>query len=247
MNLEEYKVMYQVEQTLWWYRGMRTIARAILDEYCRTGQEITILDTGCGTGNGMVYMRDYGTIVGLDHLYYALALAQQRNVSLLSCGSVTALPFKPASFDVVTSWDVLPMLSGDQDQQFLHEAARVLVPGGRLFVRVAAYDWLRGAHDRAWDVVHRYSAQELRAKIAQTRMMIEHLSYANMWLLPLAIIKRSLEPFFSPQNGSDLTLDVGPLNELFAFILSSEAKLVARHSLPLGLSIVAVAVKTVSP
>lgn len=243
MNLEEYKVMYQVEQTHWWYRGMQTISRAILDRFYQSGQGIRILDAGCGTGGGMMYMQDYGAVVGLDRLHFALTLAQRRSMSLLSCGSVMTLPFRPASFDVVTSLDVLTMLDGEQDLQFLREAARVLVPGGRLFVRVAAYDWLRGAHDRVWDVVHRYSVQEFRAKIVQTEMVIDHLSYANMWLLPLAIVKRSLERFLPSQNGSDLTLDVGCLNGLFTRILTSEAKLVASHGLPAGLSLMIVAHK----
>jgi hypothetical protein len=30
---DEYRVMFQVEDTLWWYKGMEAISRAILERY----------------------------------------------------------------------------------------------------------------------------------------------------------------------------------------------------------------------
>ncbi len=48
MDPVEYERMYQVEQSHWWYLGMQTITRAMLDRYVN-GSDAQILDAGCGT------------------------------------------------------------------------------------------------------------------------------------------------------------------------------------------------------
>jgi hypothetical protein len=122
--------------------------------------------------------------------------------------------------------------------------ARLLKPGGRLVVRVAAYDWLRGAHDRLWDVVHRYGRRELRAKLERAGLAVEHVGHANMWLFPAVALKRLSEPLFPRQEQSDLSLRAGVFNGLLGAILASEASLAARGSLPFGLSLIAVGKKS---
>lgn len=191
----------------------------------------------------MNYLKEYGRVTGIDFQPYALQLSQKKGVTRVACASVTALPFESASFDLVTSIDVLTMMSGEEDVKALQESARVLVPGGLLYVRNPAYNWLRGIHDRTWDVCHRYTLHELKAKIERAGFLVEHASYANMWLLPVAIAKRLLEPVLLQQDGSDLTLNVGPFNGSLKSILASEAPLIAKHCLPFGLSVVFMARK----
>lgn len=243
MELEEYRVMFQVEETLWWYCGMQAITRAVIERYYPRGAGLQILDTGCGTGGALSYLSDYGTAIGLDLSHFALELSRQRAQPAVVCSSCTEIPFPSASFDLVTFIDLLPMLQCADDETALGEAFRMLVPGGRLFLRAAAYNWLRGAHDRAWDVQYRYTLTELADKASRVGLVVEHASYANMWLLPIAIFKRSLERFFSFHNGSDLTVNVGPLNGILRTVLASEARWVAHHHLPFGLSIVMMARK----
>jgi hypothetical protein len=143
----------------------------------------------------------------------------------------------------VASLDVLPMLPPALEAHAFREMARLIVPGGRLLLRAAAYDWLRGAHDRHWDVQHRYAPGELCAKLERAGLRVEHLTFANMWLFPLAALKRLSEPLFPKQEQSDLALGAGPLNTIMAAILSSEAGPASRGRLPFGLSLIAVARK----
>jgi len=65
----------------------------------------------------------------------------------------------------------------------------------------------------------------------------------NTFLFPIA--QRQTERFFPPhaQRGTDLTLGPGPFNGLLSAGLSSEAPLIARHRLPFGLTVVALARK----
>lgn len=244
MKLEEYEIMFNVEDTLWWYRGMQAITRAVIERHYPRGGRLRILDAGCGTGAAMSYLADYGAVTGLDLVPFALRLGRRRGHARLACGSVTALPFQSESFDLVTSLDVLPMLRGGQDLAAVREMARLIVPGGRLVLRAAAYDWLRGAHDRLWDVAHRYAFDELRARVESAGLALEHLTYANMWLFPLAALKRLSEPLFPQQAQSDLALSAGPFNSLLGAILASEAPLAARRRLPFGLSLIAVGRKS---
>jgi ubiquinone/menaquinone biosynthesis C-methylase UbiE len=248
MNAEEYEIMYRVEDTLWWYRGMETISRAMIERhYSRTNaaqrNQTEILDAGCGTGAVMNYLADYGHVTGLDFSPHALRFCQQRGKSRLALGSVMSLPFEPNRFDLISSFDVL-CCNGIDDDVALKEFARVLKPGGSLLLRLPAFNWLRGQHDVAVNIRHRYTTAELSQKLAHAGLTVKHSSYANMWLFPFAAFKRMvLERISGKQEKSDLTLSAGSMNSFFKKILSSEAKQVASSGLPFGLTVVALAQK----
>jgi SAM-dependent methyltransferase len=170
----------------------------------------------------------------------ALELAQQRGVERLVRGSVEAIPFQSGTFDLVTSFDVLYHLAVGDDLAALAELKRVLRPGGLLLTRVAAYNWIRGAHDVATHTRHRYTRDELVGKLRETGFEVLRASYANFSLFPLAPAKRLFERR-EPTGPADLWQPPGLLNTLLANLLSSEAGPVARRGLPVGLSVVAVA------
>jgi SAM-dependent methyltransferase len=239
MQPEQYRTMIRVQDRLWWYGGMEQIARALLDRRYQRKGRLRVLDAGCGTGAALRYLADYGDVTALDLVPYALQL-MCRCQHQYTCGSVMALPFADESFDLVAALDLLPMM-GIDDRGALAEVRRVLAPGGRVLVRCGAYEGMGGEHDRIWGAVHRYTARELREKLAGAGLIVEQVSYANMWLFPPIAAKRVLDRFLPPQHDSDFAFDAGPLNRLLALVLSSEAPLVARVGLPFGLSVVAVA------
>ncbi len=247
-----YRAMFETEDAHWWFDGMEAITARLLDACtlppraaCRA------LDAGCGTGRNLRFLARYSKdAVGLDHSLHALRPCRERRVDArLILGSVNALPFADASFDMITCFDVL-MTAGVRDVMALGEFTRVLRPGGLLFVRVPAYDWLRGQHDVAWRVAHRYRRSELREKLARAGLEVRRASYANAWLFPLAVGKRLAERLTPPtpdRTRDDLRHGAGhsPLTRLLTAVLASEAPLVARlpRGLPWGLSVVALARK----
>ena len=244
MNSEEYEVMYRVEDAHWWYRGMEAITRAVLDRAVGRQHGLRILDAGCGTGAVMGYLSDYGTVAGFDFAAEALHFCQVRRRDQLARASVLALPYVDTSFDLVTSFDVLCERAVVDDNLALREFARVLRPGGHLMLRLPAYPWMRGKHDEAVYVAHRYTAAELNRKLRQAGFVVEHVSYANMLLFPIAAIKRLSERFLpTRQTGSDLTIGAGIFNTPMRWVLSLEAPLIARTGLPFGLTVVALARK----
>ncbi len=156
--------------------------------------------------------------------------------------SVMALPFQDEAFDLVTSFDIL-YFEGIQDETALDETARVLQPGGRLLIRVPAFDWLRGTHDARVSTAHRYTSKELADKLVKSGFEIEFMSYANMILFPLALLKRLSERWLTPQKDSDIAVNVGAFSGLLRSCLVLESRWIRRWRFPFGLSVVAVAKK----
>jgi ubiquinone/menaquinone biosynthesis C-methylase UbiE len=97
------------------------------------GQDV--LDAGCGTGDVASMCSSQGArVAALDVYEPMLRKARDRydNGFAAIQGSVEALPFKPSSFDLVLSTDVIEHLV--DPNAFLKEARRVLRPGGHLMI-----------------------------------------------------------------------------------------------------------------
>lgn len=234
--------MYRAQSSLWWYRGMERITRAVLGEYYRPGSRLKILDGGCGTGASLRLLADYGEVVALDFSPVALSFCRGQGAARFVLGTVNGLPFGRNLFDLVTSFDVICCLGVD-DEAALAEYARVLKPGGRLLLRLPAYNWLRGAHDCAVDIRERYTAKLAKRRLEKAGLVVERAGYINTFLFPLAAAKRLSEPILRRQQASDLTLNYGRLQRLLEVILSSESLLTRRLRLPFGLTVLAVARK----
>lgn len=237
--------MYRVETTHWWYTGMEAITRRVLSQTGISSACHQILDAGCGTGGAIsTYLSRYGSVTGCDLSAIALGFCQRRNLTRLAQASVTQLPFSNNQFDLITSFDVLYEHGVANDQTAIAEFKRVLRPGGYLFLRLPAYDWLRGNHDIRIQTARRYTTGQTDQILKTAGFKIKHLSYANMFLFPLVLIKRLTEKWLRQnQERSDLETRNPLLDPIFAKVLSSEAPLVTRFSLPFGLSVLALAQK----
>jgi SAM-dependent methyltransferase len=245
MEKVEYATMYKVEDDHWWYRGMSEISRAILLHWLPGSSNLRILDAGCGTGGNIRnFLPLFGTPTGMDLSLNVLNYCRLRMIDSLACASVGEIPFDAGRFDLVTSFDVLYSASVPDVELALQETARVLVPGGHLLVRVPAYNWLRGSHDIAVHTARRFTASELTCHLRNAGFKVLHHTYANTILFPFALIKRLGERIFPVKDrSSDLTIQFGWLNQFLIIILSLEASLAARFSLPFGLSVFALAQK----
>jgi SAM-dependent methyltransferase len=253
MQAEDYAYLYDLEEHFWWFVGMREITTILLDPVCPPIQDRLILDAGCGTGGNLYWLSRYarnGRVVGVDLVSEALRFCRQRAHKYLAQASVIDLPFGESLFDLITSFDVLVQLPGEEaDERAMDEMYRVLRPGGIAFVRVAAYEWMRSGHDEALGTQRRYLLDGLIEEMQHTGFHILRTTYANTLLLPLAALRRLvLKRIGVADRGSDvkpLPPTLQWLNRALLELLRSEARLLKhpRSRLPAGLSAICVAQK----
>jgi SAM-dependent methyltransferase len=248
MHPGEYRVMFEIEDNYWWYRGFRVLLESLLARYAPADRKDTmILDAGCGTGANLTLLAKYGHTIGVDLSEEALEFCRARGIpsERLFAGSVTDLPFSSTTFDLVTSFEVICNIR--DDAQSFAELARVLKPGGRLIVQLPAHQSLWGAHDVAVGHQRRYDARDLGSKLVTAGFEIERVMYSNMTLLPfVAAIRWTTRR--APSNGTQAQSDLQmPLPRVINLMMgawySAEMRLAARVNLPFGLSVIGIARK----
>lgn len=108
-----------------------------------------VLDVGCGTGCFLLEAAAKGwSCRGVEVSAYAADLAQQRGLDVL-CGELADVDAPPASFDVVTFWDVIEHLP--RPDVALQRAATLLKPGGVLALSTGDLSsWCARLSGRRW-------------------------------------------------------------------------------------------------
>ena len=253
MRAQDFADLYALEESHWWFVGMREVTAALLDPVCTRAGAWDVLDAGCGTGGMLTWLERYargGKVAGIDFSADALDFCRGRGLRHVAQASVTALPFAEETFDLVTSFDVLVQLPGeDPDEVAMREMFRVLRPGGVAFVRVAAYEWMRSGHDEALNTQRRYRLGQLVERMGRAGFRVRRATYANSLLLPAAAVRRLvLKRLGLADAGSDvkpLPQGLDWLNRSLAAALATEARLLKRPDakLPAGLSAICVAEK----
>ena len=253
MKYQDFADLYALEESLWWFAGMRDVTAALLDPVCPLGIEREVLDAGCGTGGMLTWLRRYagrGHVAGVDLSQDALEFCRARGHRGVARASVTDLPFADSSFDLVTSFDVLVQIPGEgSDERAMREMFRVLRPGGVAFARAAAYEWMRSGHDEALGTQRRYTLGALTERMERAGFRVVRSTYANSLLLPAAAVRRLLlKRVGLADKGSDvkpLPENLQWLNRALAGALRAEARWLARPGarLAAGLSTICVAEK----
>jgi len=253
LRSQDFADLYALEESYWWFIGMRRVTAALLDPVCPPGRARDVLDAGCGTGGMLTWLERYargGKVFGVDISADGLAFCRERGLRNLARTSVTALPFDDATFDLVTSFDVLVQIPGEgSDEQAMREMFRVLRPGGVAYVRAAAYAWMRSGHDEALGTQRRYSLGEISGRLERAGFRVRRRTYANSLLLPAAAFRRLvLKRLGLADSGSDvkpLPPNLDWLNRTLTRMLEAEARLLEGPSagLPAGLSTICVVEK----
>ncbi|OAI58038.1 hypothetical protein AYO49_06065 [Verrucomicrobiaceae bacterium SCGC AG-212-N21] len=251
MNEHEYALMRHVEDSHWWYSELRESVVAIVKDELAGRDDARILDAGCGTGGMMEVLRRESPswrLTGLDFSPQAIEHTRMRGFASLTQGSVNALPFADAFFDVVLSLDVL-YFEGVDDMKAIAESHRVLKPGGMLVLNLPAFDVLRGQHDVAVKGVRRYTPGRVRNLLATAGLECLRVHCWNLWLFVPILCWRMLSRLFQPrevsQARSDLANPPACLNTLLTSIGRFDMGLCRVLRSPLGTSVQAIARKPV--
>ncbi len=249
MEFEEYKIMYEAEDTHWWYRGLRGAIFTMLRLDRLKSRNPAILDAGCGTGGMLVALREAGfsNVEGFDFSEAALHFCRERGLENVRQGSITDIPFPSSAYDVAISCDVLNDAGIPDDNVAVRELYRVLKPGGKLFLNLPALRLLSSEHDRATSIIRRYTRADISQKLEAAGFEVRRATYRNMLLFPMILAVRLLrrekpEDLDKPAR-SDIVVPPAPINAALSLVVALERLLLTRLNLPIGSSVSVVAVK----
>ncbi len=245
MEVEEYARIAAAEDDHWWYRNARALVGDLLSPWLTRSQRI--LDAGCGPGGNGAWLAQHGTVVGVDVSPDALAFVRARRPETRPVrGSLEALPFPDASFDVIVGITVLYTI--DDDQGALRELARVLAPGGALLLFEPAFEALRREHDVTVHGRRRYRRTELVQRAHDNNLTVRRATYAYSFLAPPAAALGALRrmrgrPASPAGSGTSTDSDVERrlLDRAFEPLARTERRILAHRDVPFGTSVIVLA------
>ena len=241
MDSDVYDRMYAIEEDLWWYRGRRSVCMALLERHLAGRVDARILDVGCGTGFNMKELARFGQVSGVDFADEALAYCRGRGLAEVRQGDAARLPYEDGAFDLVTAFDLIEHLDGDVVA--LQEFHRVTRPGGALLVYVPALPFLFSYHDRVAQHRRRYWKRQLTQRLQTAGYEVRACSHVNFFILPAITAINLALRLFPTRTHFEMKVPIAPVNRLLTRLSALEVPLILGRGLPLGSSLVALAVR----
>lgn len=204
MQRSEYTAMYQTEDKLWWYIGLRNVLKFYINRFSVNVPRI--LDAGCGTGKNIEYLMSLGyrDIEGFDYSPDAIGFCHRRGLELVQQGSILEIKYPDAYFDVVYSMDVLGHLDENDRAVAVSEIFRVLKPGGLFLCNSAALEIFRSQHDEVVNMKSRFTMQEFSRLFDIYNPKILKLSYRVFLLSPPVLLFKLMKKVVQKLNPSQI-------------------------------------------
>jgi len=246
MDISMYEDFYNLEEKHWWFLGRRKIIFSMLNEYLPNGNQLRILDVGCGSGATLRKLEKYGHATGIDVSEEAVKFCKLRGCQDVHKIGKQGLFFEDYTFDAVVALDVIEHIA--DDCAALSEYYRVTKQNGILVVTVPAYNCLWGAHDEINHHKRRYVANELRNKVEKTGFAVERLTYFNTLLFAFVLLARMGQRVTKMINGryeaaSDLKLYHSGINDFLKTVFFLESGFLRKYDFLFGVSLLCVAKK----
>jgi len=233
-----YVAVHMEEDRLhWWFRGRLAILLAALRR-ALPRRRVRLLELGCGSGNVLGALGEFGEAVGMEVHPELAAAARAAGLDVRAGALPDDLVVPPGWADVVLLLDVIEHL--EDDAAALAVARRALGPGGLLVVLVPAYPWLWSAHDVALGHRRRYTAHGLRGLAERAGFVVERVSYFNTLLFPVVTLGRAWKRLVGDAT-HDLRRPAPVLNRGLEWLFALERHVVPRVGLPFGASLMLLA------
>jgi SAM-dependent methyltransferase len=236
MMLHTYPILFEVEESHWWYIGRRRIIASFVKAICDQVKDrrARILDVGCGTGANLMRLADFGDAEGVDISPDALKFCRERGLDKVKLGAAESLPYEDHEFDLVTSFDVVEHM--DDDVAGLREMRRVLRPGGRVLLFVPTFMFLWGVQDEVSNHRRRYRLNELREVVTAAGFEVERTTYANItFFLPVLLVRKFMR-LTGIRTETENSINISALNRVFGAILGAERHWLRYLNIPFGVS-----------
>jgi SAM-dependent methyltransferase len=250
MDAVAYRAFLELEERHWWMRGRRRVYLGLLEHALSGARVHRALDLGAGMGAFLPGLSKIAEqVVYTDVSSESLATCRQRGFTRGALASGYSLPFADASFGLVCMFDALEHI--EDDARAMREVARILEPGGRVFVSVPAYQFLYANNDRIAQHFRRYTRRSLRRAFEQAGLAVERNTHANVFLFPailpavlgIKLVERVLVKDPDPKHTNLSYRMPGPLNEALYRAFAAELPATRRFDWPIGHSIAALARK----
>ena len=249
-----FDLLYRSEEKSFWFQVRNLLLGEILDKYIPGNKRL--LEVGCGTGFIAGYLKAKGyrmecADLFLDGLKYCQLRGSGDAYYQYNLYDEVFLE----EFDGILACDVIEHL--EDDERVLLNLNRSLKKGGILVLTVPACNSIWSAIDDYAGHKRRYSRRELNQKLEAAGFKVVKNSYFMMLLFPAIALSRVMvnwknvpgkdrDKMMRSKAGDELSLPP-VLNSLFGTIFSVEIPLIRYLDLPIGSSLVAVAVKERSP
>jgi SAM-dependent methyltransferase len=240
-----YQLMWENEESHWWFRARRDILTAVVRAHTSPGARV--LDAGCGTGFIAEALRNDRKVSLMDSSLEAVRFCRKRGLPAARA-SLRHLPYHSDTFDLVGCFDVLYHRAAQPLESTLRELQRVLRPGGVLVTVEPAYQWLFGEADVLDHAECRFTAPQLGRHLRQAGFGVRELGYFNTHLAPAIIGMRLLRRLWVrvwpwAEASAEFGKSSGALNRLLEAIFGSEKQRVLRGGYSFGISIIAIGEK----
>jgi SAM-dependent methyltransferase len=136
--------------------------QVISDMINRVGNDLSVIDVGCGAGAISEYIWKMGNNVTCADLPRITALTHERQALLVVTSDAEQLAFASDSFDVVVALEVMEHLWNPSI--FVDEAYRILKPNGHLIIEVP-----EGKDGLRWDSHIQYFTMEILKQMSDTK------------------------------------------------------------------------------
>ena len=221
----------------WYFRGRRRLIATALRRLLPR-RPLRLLDIGCGTGQVLAALEEFGEAVGMDTNDALLAVARAAGLDARKGSLPDDLVVDPGWADVVLLLDVIEHL--DDDLAGLRAARRVLRDDGHLVVTVPAYPSLWSGHDVALGHRRRYTRAGLRQVVEAAGYRVQYLSHFNTILFPAIASVRAWKRLRGDDR-HDLRRPRPTVNALLERLFVLERHVIPRRALPFGASLLLVA------
>ncbi len=252
-SLTSAHVIEILEDNHWWF-ATRTWAIETWLGKATMRRDWNILDIGCGAGNMIHHLQEFGRVKGIEVDARPVQMARARGYDVQQADATRRIPFADNTFDLVTALDVIEHV--DDDGALMRESQRVLKPNGHLLITTPAFQFLWSHNDTLNAHKRRYSAGDLKKRVEASGLSVKRISYNFFLVFPLAatmiLLRERLgrKPELSSHHFEEQAYQVemeptAPVvNKILRGVGRAEAALIGAVNLPFGTSLICLAVKS---
>ncbi len=235
INYDEYRMMYEAEEKLWWYRILHEKVLKEIQNRFHENKQIKILDAGCGTGGLMSFLIKHGyeNIQGFDYSEDAVNFCKERNLDVQQT-DITNFENKFAtnSFDVIVNDDVVYQFDNSTITNIFHTFQSILKVDGIIITNNNAFNVFYGTHDIAVGGKQRFKLSDFEKILKNLPLKIIYYTYWSVLLSPLILGVRLVQQIQLKLNlidlksiKSDVTVPADFVNNFFYQVVKLEEKL----------------------